>query len=171
MNISRTNRPLLGLFDNDSTGRAEFERLKNIKILPDTIFRQIGHKGGVFAGTLDMPNHLNDVSQTFQNMGLSLPLPIEYMFHAEILNLAIEQNVLELRSRTTRFADNELPFQINASEHLGQYVPADMQYLVQKLTDASKISFADWVCDRESEDFDVFTVLFESLAEVLEHNT
>ena len=118
-----------------------------------------------------MPNHLNDVSQTFQNMGLSLPLPIEYMFHAEILNLAIEQNVLELRSRTTRFADNELPFQINASEHLGQYVPADMQYLVQKLTDASKISFADWVCDRESEDFDVFTVLFESLAEVLEHNT
>src|SRR5690606_25509326 len=117
------------------------------------------------------PQNLVDVERVInERMGgeISLPIPIEFMFPDQVINDALDQNILVLEDRISKANDPELPTQINLTELYSNHLPGEFVYLAKKVRKNTKREFANWVIDQDDEFFNNFHNLFEQLERVIE---
>ncbi len=143
--VGRNGFPLIGIFDHDKTGTKEFNSFANNHLVPETDVRVVSKPNKVFAGTLGIPDHVNDVQAAFSALNLSIRVPIEFMFRREVIQEAIDAGVLQVSPRITRVADFELPSEVNLDNLLGPKLPLTARYFAQSVDDQSKVQFAEWV--------------------------
>ena len=122
----------------------------------------------VFAGTLGVPDHVNDVQAAFNALNLTIPVPIEFMFNRELIQEAINVGVMRVNPRITRVADFELPLEVNLDHHLGPHLPVSARYFAQCVEDDSKIPFSNWVITQPAEEFEPFRLILEQLQRTLD---
>lgn len=157
------DRPLLGIFDADARGRREFDIFRNYHRLEETEFRAVDRKRRVYVGALETPAHLAEAEAAYNAIGMVLPLSIEFMFPRLVIEEAIEAGVLELVPRQARIASDELPLEVNVDTVIQGRVEDRFIYLAKRVTDESKVRFANWVIQKDAEIFESFRPLFENV--------
>jgi predicted ATPase len=166
--VRREGFPLIGIYDHDKTGTKEFDSFTINHLVPETDIRVVSRPNKVFAGTLGVPDHVNDVQAAFNALNLTIPVPIEFMFNRELIQEAINVGVMRVNPRITRVADFELPLEVNLDHHLGPHLPVSGRYFAQCVEDDSKIPFANWVITQPAEEFEPFRLILEQLQRTLD---
>ncbi len=166
--VKRDDRPLVGIYDSDARGRKEFDRFKSYRRFQDTSLRILDRGKRIFAGVLNVPGHLIKAEEAFKSIGMSLPLPIEFMFRRELIMDAISDGVLVLSPRIARIANEELPLEINVDSAISGRIAQDFLYLAKSVDDDCKVPFSEWLANRPPADFEVFRQLFEDLTLAIE---
>jgi len=157
--ISYDGVPVIGLYDNDSAGREGFNRFANMHNVSGSGFKII-KKDRVYCGKLPIPSELQQISEA---AGIQVPLPIEFMFPASVINDAIAAGVLVVEDRMTCLRDDEFSIPANLSDVLSERLPETHSYLARKVNDGSKMAFAATVETLDIEHWSAFTELFETL--------
>ena len=165
--VKRDNRPLLGIYDADARGRKEFDAFRGYHKLAGTDFRTLERNRRIYAGALQVPDHLREAEAAFKAIGMTVPLPIEFMFSRLVIEQAIEEEVLELSPRMARIANEELPLEVNVDTVIHGRVDDRFLYLAKAVSNDSKVRFANWVVERPSEDFESFRPLFDQIKTAL----
>lgn len=155
-------RPLCGVYDADATGRVEFEKCKGVHKVDNTEIRVLDRTKRIYAAILSVPPHLGDAVEFFQERRVGIPLAIEFMFDRILLGEAQAEGALELRSRTARLANHELPLEIKIDELEG--IPDHLKYLFKEVSKSSKQDFANWIVQKDASAFEPFRGLLEQLA-------
>lgn len=164
--MSRTKsdqRVLIGLYDGDSTGRTELERFQSSHVLNGTAMRVVSRPNRVYVAALAPPAHLADVSRQFEQMRVSLPLCIEYMFSHDLIRRAEADGVLALQPRRSKLSNNELPLEVNVEDVLKGKIEDQYLYFGKKVSDQTKTRFSEWVVTQPDDEFAVFEGIFDEL--------
>lgn len=157
---------IIGLWDNDHKGRAEFQNFKQHKHIGGVAFRELSTEKRLYCGLLPVDPGLEEVANSIKagaSPSFEIPLSIEFMFPNSTIKSAIDEGVLKLKPRTTIAKDAELSIPINLSEEFGKHLPEEYKYLAYAVDDSSKVPFSDWVRHLPEETFTCFKELFESL--------
>ena len=164
--VQEKNYPfcIIGLYDNDATGRQEFTGVKsNRKVIGG--FKELTNNK-LFCGVLIQPDFFTQVNNTLMANGIinpELPLSIEYMFPKEIISQAISEGILETSPQTQSIKSQLGLFEQNISVQMAEKLPNDYQYLAYKINDRSKTNFAEWVKALDAENFESFRTLFVTI--------
>jgi len=165
--------PVIGLFDNDSAGIKEFRRFNKYSKADGTEYRLINRLKKIYCGLIPQPIDYDEpiriVKETSGNDS-TIPVPIEFLFTSEVINRAVEQNVLVLSERTTTAQDTEFSTQVNLTILFSNNLPEEYHYLTYKIDDDSKNRFSEWVADLPAEAFENFAPLFHSLNALIEND-
>ncbi|MDH5517414.1 MAG: AAA family ATPase [Gammaproteobacteria bacterium] len=164
------SHPIIGLLDRDSEGRKQMKEFKDNKCVGDTDFVVISHSRHLYAGILPLPAVLQDIEADLkarEGDHLNLPIPIEFMFSADLINRALEEGTIELDDRIVKANDPELPTTINLTEIYASNLPGNYLYLSRKVKKDTKMKFAKWVLQQEDEEFECFRPIFEQIEIVL----
>jgi AAA domain, putative AbiEii toxin, Type IV TA system len=151
--VKDDQRPLVGLFDADARGRKEFERFKANHLVPNTNFRIVDQGKRIFAGTLVLPAHLEEASKAFKELGLQIPVPVEFMFEREVIQEAIDLGHLSLKPRFAQVANEELPLKVQIDELLKPRLADELLYLAMEIDSDCKTGFAEWIAEQPGERF------------------
>ena len=158
--------PIIGLFDNDNAGLNEIKKFNKYKKADGSEFRVINKVKKIYCGVLPQPNEFNLPIQTVKDSlgsDFTIPVPIEFMFSGEVINQAVEENILELKERKTTAKDSELSIPVNLTQRFKEHLPPEYAYLAHKIDDDSKNNFSEWVEGLAVERFEHFIPLFETL--------
>lgn len=161
------DRALCGLFDSDARGRQEYEKFKNYHLVEDTNFRIVDRKKRIYAGMFALPDHLTDAAEAFENLGLKIPLPLEFMFEQHVVQLALEEEILALNPRKTKLANEELPFAVRIDQVLAPHLDANFLYLCNAIDSGCKTAFAAWVLDQDDEVFMPFAATLDAVGSAI----
>ena len=71
--------------------------------------------------------------------------------------------ILTLAPRVARIASDELPLEVNVDTVIQGRIEDRFTYLAKRVTDDSKMQFANWVVLKEAEVFELFRSLFENV--------
>lgn len=167
----KLSHAVIGLFDRDQEGRKQIREFSDHVTIEDTSFLEVCSERHLYVGLLPLPQNLVDVERVInERMGgeISLPIPIEFMFPDQVINDALDQNILVLEDRISKANDPELPTQINLTELYSNHLPGEFVYLAKKVRKNTKREFANWVIDQDDEFFNNFHNLFEQLERVIE---
>ena len=163
--------PIICLLDGDHAGYRELKKFNQYKHYGDTIFRQVNVETGLFFGLLPLPDEFISAANSVKKYNINdagLPLPIEFMFPAEIVNEAIEKGKLRLKDRIIKARDEEWFLPLNLTSQLASDIPEDYLYFCREIEENSKKDFARWVVRKPDSAFENFTFLFAQLEEVCE---
>lgn len=168
LNISHNvNNVVIGLYDNDKAGTKEYKTFNNYQKVPTTEFRALSTNKNLYCGQLPIPTDLQETLNLVPEN--QLPLPIEFMFPAEVISSAEEQGVLRLKERTTTAKDHELSIPINLTLQFIDLLGDDKSHFAFKIDDDTKSSFAEWVEVLEPEKFQNFEEHFRIIELIIEH--
>jgi len=106
---------------------------------------------------------LLEVAAAFEALKSQLPLCIEFMFKSEAINRAQEQGILTLSPRRSKLSLNELPLEVNVDDILRGKIDDDYLYFGKKVTDQSKMHFAEWIIQQPDAEFEVFESLMDHI--------
>jgi len=162
---------VIGLFDRDQEGRKQIKDFSSSGSIDGTEFFEISTERKLYAGLLPLPESLHSIEQDVKaNLGadINLPVPIEFMFPAEIISQALSQGVIELEDRIAKANDPELPTTVNLSNLYSSQLPDGSEYLAKKVKKSSKTRFSEWVTGQSSEAFENFRPVFEQLKIVVD---
>lgn len=162
--VKRDDRPLLGIYDSDARGRKEFDVFRNYHKLVGTEFRTLERNRRIYAGALQIPEHLEEAETAFKALNVTLPLPIEFMFEEQVIADAIAQEVIELKPRKAKIANEELPLEVNIDSVMQGRIDDRFLYLAKAVADDSKTAFAEWVAQRPAADFEPFRNLLDQIS-------
>lgn len=161
---------VIGLFDRDQEGRKQIKEFSSCSNIDNTDFCEVSRERHLYAGLLPLPERLENIEKGInENLGsgINLPVPIEFMFPAEIINVAIQGGVIELEDRIAKANDPELPTVINLSEMYSNHLPEGSAYLAKKVKKSTKTQFSNWVIQQPAESFNDFVPLFDQLRTVI----
>lgn len=125
----------------------------------------------LYAGLLALPETLQAIEEDIKNnigSELNLPVPIEFMFPAEVISEALGEGVIELEDRIAKANDPELPTTINLSDLYSNQLPDGSGYLAKKVKKSTKTQFSNWVSEQPAESFENFRTIFEQLKIVID---
>ena len=165
------SHPVIGLLDRDQEGRKQIKGFSSGHRLVDSEFYEISSDRKLYVGLLALPEVLQDIEEIIRKeMGdeLNLPVPIEFMFPANVVNDALAENVIELEDRIAKANDPELPTTINLSDLYSHHLPDGSEYLAKKVKKSTKTQFSAWVANQPPESFENFRNIFEQLKIVAE---
>lgn len=165
--VKPDDRPLLGIYDFDSRGRREMGQFRNYHFLPETELRTLDARSKIYAGMLIVPEHLEEAELAFRNLGVDIPLSIEYMFNRNILDEAIEAGVLELEARNGVVANDELPLSVSIDDIIRGRVDQGHRYLAKKVSDDCKANFSEWIVAQPDYIFEPFSRIFAEIETAL----
>jgi len=163
--VKPDERPLLGIYDADATGRAEFEKCKAVHKVEGTEMRILDRKKRIYAGILGVPEHLAGAEESFKALNVELPLPIEFMFHRDVIEQAVAAGKLQLVSREAVVKNIELPILVKIDEVVN--VPDESKYLCKKVSGDTKMQFANWVIAQDDAAFEPFRRVLEDIEKAL----
>ena len=83
------------------------------------------------------------------------------MFERKVIDSAIEEGVIILSSRVARLALNELPLEIALDDIPG--IPDEFRYLLKEVSKDTKVSFSEWVIQKDNLVFEPFRPLLDDL--------
>ena len=153
---------IVGLWDNDQMGRKEFENFKDSKQLTNK-FREVVYNK-LYCGVLVPPVFLHGVTFAMQQLdNVELPLSIEYMFPHDVIQKAVNENILKTIPYMSESKCALGSMKQNFSVELQKKLPTEYWYIAHKVDDASKNHFAEWINSIEPEGFEGFKPLFEIL--------
>ncbi|WP_377923251.1 AAA family ATPase [Alteraurantiacibacter lauratis] len=162
--VKRDNRPLIGIFDSDARGRREFDNFRNYHKLTDTEFRTLERSRKIFVGALDVPTHLKPAEAAFRSVGLTLPLPVEFMFEQSVILSAVQSGTLNLIERKAKIANEEFPLEVTIDSVLKGKLDDSYLYLAKAISDDCKTNFATWISDRPANDFEPFREILRQIS-------
>jgi hypothetical protein len=166
-------RRVIGLLDQDQAGRRAMEKFRGRKQVPNTEFREVDHTAGVYIGLLIIPNELLDLRPVCKKYTMSkeayIPMPIEFCFPEEVINEAMERGVLKLSNRSTEAKDGELMFSVNLTDALKGRLPENRTYLAMKVDQDTKMTFAEWVVQKEQNAFRYLRPTIEIIRRLATH--
>ena len=169
--MSRTKsdqRVLIGLYDGDTTGRTEFDRFQSSHVLSGTGLRVVSRPSRIYVGALQPPQHLQAVSRQFAEMGVQLPLCIEYMFDPALIARAQALGVLALQPRRSRLSISELPLEVKVEDVLRGRIDDQHLYFARKVADHSKRRFATWLAEQDDVHFEPFSQVIADIRTALQ---
>ncbi|QTN45954.1 AAA family ATPase [Ectopseudomonas mendocina] len=161
---------IVGLFDRDQEGRKQLKELSANNRIDGTEFYVISNERMLYAGLLALPEDLQPIEAAIRdNLGesINLPVPIEFIFPADVIAEALGQAVIELEDRIAKANDPELPTDINLSDLYMNYLPDGKGYLARKVKKSTKTQFSNWVINQPAESFEGFRSVFEQLRSVI----
>ena len=164
---------VIGLFDRDQEGRKQIKEFSSSGHIEDTEFYEISSERMLYAGLLALPEALQPIEEEIKNSTaseLNLPIPIEFMFPAEVISEALEMGIIELEDRIAKANDPELPTTINLSDFYSNKLPDGSEYLAKKVKKSTKTKFSRWVACKPTESFESFRIVFEQLKMVINTN-
>ena len=161
------DRAVCGLFDADARGRREYDKFKNYHLIKDTNFRIVDRPKRIYAGMFVLPEHLNDASEAFENLGLNIPVPLEFMFEQAIVQSALEHEILTLRARQTKLANEELPFEVRIDQVLAPHLDANFLYLCNAIDSGCKTAFAEWILEQDDAVFLPFAQTLDAISSAI----
>ncbi|PHS63853.1 MAG: ATPase [Thalassobium sp.] len=162
---------VIGLFDRDQEGRKQIKDFSSSGSINGTEFFEISSERKLYAGLLPLPEALHSIEHDVKNnLGeeINLPVPIEFMFPAEVINQALNDGVIELEDRIAKANDPELPTIVNLSKLYSNHLPDGSEYLAKKVKKSSKTRFSEWVTGQPSATFENFRLVFEQLKIVVD---
>ncbi|EGN75178.1 hypothetical protein A28LD_1193 [Idiomarina sp. A28L] len=162
---------VIGLFDRDQEGRKQMKEFSSNRHLEGTEFFEVSSERMLYAGLLPLPEELHIIEEDIKNnLGhdINLPVPIEFMFPAEVVSQAIDERVIELEDRIAKANDPELPTTINVSELYANQLPEGSEYLARKVKKSTKTQFSIWVTNQAPQSFENFRTVFEQLRIVID---
>lgn len=162
---------VIGLFDRDQEGRKQIREFSSSGRIDDTEFYEISSERMLYAGLLALPETLQAIEEDIKNnigSELNLPVPIEFMFPAEVISEALGEGVIELEDRIAKANDPELPTTINLSDLYSNQLPDGSGYLAKKVKKSTKTQFSNWVSEQPAESFENFRTIFEQLKIVID---
>lgn len=161
--------PIIGLVDNDSAGRKEYEGFRKRKFHEGSKFRVVNQTSQVYFGILSIPEELEDVDRIIREISgddFGIPLSIEFMFPRDIVLAAIDAGVLVLRDRFAKARGGELGLIVNVTEIFSPRLPEGYQYFAKEIDQQCKAGFAEWVCNLDAGAFENFRPLLDTLIDI-----
>lgn len=155
---------IVGLYDNDPTGRKEYETFKEIKLLTNGFRALIDHK--LYCGVLVIPDFLKSINEEIKQSetgSFELPLSIEFMLSHEAIQKAVDEKVLKISPYISEMKCQLGSMKQDFSKECEKILPKEYWYLAYKVDDSSKKPFAEWVKKIDAEKFIGFKPLFETL--------
>lgn len=165
------SHPIIGLFDRDNEGRKQMRNFHDCPILNGTEFLTISSERDLYVGMLPLPTALEGIDSDIKEAlghDINIPIPIEFMFPEDVVNEAINENIITLKDRIARASDPELPAEINLTELFSKHLPETHLYLSKKVQSESKSAFANWIIRKEGDHFTYFKELFDQLEILVE---
>lgn len=166
----KLNHAVIGLFDRDQEGRKQIKEFSGCPAVNGTGFLSISKERHLYAGLLPLPAPLEEVEEEIRNVlgdDINLPIPIEFMFPAEVINNALTNGFIELEDRVAKANDPELPTVINISDMYGKHLKSETAFLAKKVKKSTKRNFTDWIIQQPDEVFRNFSKLFEQISAVI----
>lgn len=163
---------IIGLFDKDHEGENQLKIFKDTIPIEHSIFSKISIDKPLYIGLLPQPEEIKNICELYckENSISEKPkfqTPIEFMFPAELINIAIEQKILEFKDIFTCTTNQMLPTKINLTEFYKEKLDKKYHYLTQEINDNTKVKFSAWIKDQDTSYFSNFETLFEQIKSII----
>lgn len=159
---------IIGLFDRDHEGENQLKVFKDSISIDNSIFSKISDDKPLYIGLLPQPEEIKKICESLTSDQPKFQIPIEFMFSSELINMAIDQEILKLRDIFTCTTNPILTTKFNLTEFYKEKLPEEYHYLTQEILDNTKVEFSEWIKDKDSKYFDNFSYLFTQIKEIIE---
>ena len=159
---------IIGLFDRDHEGENQLKVFKDSISIDNSIFSKISDDKPLYIGLLPQPEEIKKICESLTSDQPKFQIPIEFMFSSELINMAIDQEILKLRDIFTCTTNPILSTKFNLTEFYKEKLPEEYHYLTQEILDNTKVEFSEWIKDKDSKYFDNFSYLFTQIKEIIE---
>lgn len=167
-----TSNIIIGLFDRDPEGENQLKIFKDAIPLENSIFSKISSNNQLYIGLLPQPEEIKSILNLYneEDSILEQPkfhIPIEFMLSSELINMAIEQEILKLEDIFTDTRSPILPTKLNLTNYYKEKIQKQYHYLIQEIQKNTKVKFSEWIKDKDSKYFDNFIYLFEQIEKII----